>query len=266
MELKYDFEPKPTAFPDVPSLTTLSLRGCCEWVTDDVLESLSSGGMIETALLFRCWRVTDRGIIRFVRKNGASLRQLELSGCTHLTDSSLAAIGRYCPRLEQLDLTRCLGVSDIGINHIVIPSLHSLLLFADSQLRSSSYEAIASNPSWRSLDFCGHSNLSSRDIISIVDACGHNLEYLNLTWCVELTNEVITHILESKTLGKIKYLSLFGLKNLTDMRILVQYLAGIPSLTHLDVRGVPSISDLTSEDCKQLRQLLPRLVEWKLHH
>lgn len=266
MELKYDFEPRPTDFPDVLSVTTLSLRACCEWVTDEVLESLSSGRKIETCLLFRCWRVTDRGISRFLRKNGTSLRRLELSGCTRLTDSSLAAIGRYCPRLEQLDLTRCLGISDIGINHVVLPTLSSLLLFADSQLRSSSYEAISGNSNWRSLDFCGHSNLASRDIIRIIDACGHNLEYLNLTWCVELTNEMISHILESKTLGKIEYLSLFGLKNLTDMRILVEYLAGIPSLTHLDVRGVPCISDLTSDDCKQLRQLLPRLVEWKLHH
>ena len=267
MELNLDFREKPENFGDVGCLKILSLRGCCEWVTDTVLQELSVSGVIEVALLFRCWRLSDDGILNLVRRNGKSLVQLEISGCTHLTDSSLRSVSRYCPNLLKLDLTRCLGMSDIGINYIASSKLEELMLYADAELSGSSYDAIATAcTSLKRLDLCGHKNLTSSHLCAILTTCGNRLEYLNLSWCINLDDDIIDHIIRTESLQSIKYLSLFGIKNLTMMDSLVAYLKDVSSLSQLDVRGIPASHHLTEKDCAELRVRIPRLSDWKLHH
>ena len=148
MSLVLDFQRKPTEFKDLTSIENLSLRGCCEWVTDDVLDELSVSGHVRNAAFFRCWRLTDRGLSCFLSRNGKNLQRLELSGCTQLTDATLHSISRFSPGLVELDLTRCLGITDVGINFISSRTLESLLLYADSQLTSSSlFSPLSSNES-----------------------------------------------------------------------------------------------------------------------
>jgi F-box/leucine-rich repeat protein 2/20 len=266
MSLVLDFQVKPTSFGDTHSFEKISLRGCAEWVTDDVLEQLSTGCKIRSAALFRCWRLTDAGLISFLKRNGATLEFLELAGCTKITDSSLRAIGRFCPKLVHLDLTRCPLITDVGINSISAPRLEALLLYANSQLSESSYEAIFECVSLRKLDLCGHANLDSQRLIAILNSSGSTLEYLNLSWCVGLTDDVIDFIIQAGSLRNIKYLSLFGIKNLTKIDSLVEYLKAIPSLAQLDVRGITSAFPLTDGDCRELRRRIRGLTEWKLHH
>jgi F-box/leucine-rich repeat protein 2/20 len=266
MALILDFQDKPSEFVNSEEIEALSLRGCCEWVTDDVLEQVSVSGRIHTAAFFRCWRLSDKGMTSFLKRNGARLRRLELSGCMHLTDITLRSINRFCTNLEELDLTRCLRISDVGINYIISNQLQILLLYADSQLTCSAYEAIASCYNLRKLDLCGHSNLDTIHSVKILKACGEQIQYLNLTWCVNVTDELITFIVRNKSLRNIKYLSLFGIKNLTSIETLITYLGGIESLTHLDIRGIPAAHEFTQNDCTQLRSRIPQLVEWKLHH
>ena len=264
--LVLDFKDKPDSFGDLSSLEDLSLRGCCEWVTDEVLSELSVSGKIKSVSLFRCWRLMDTGLTSFLKTNGSTLRFLELAGCTKVTDITLQAIARFCPELRHLDLTRCPLITDVGLNYIASPELEVLLLYADSHLTSSSYDAIGECTSLRKLDLCGHSNLDSPRLIRILQACGSTLEYLNLSWCVELSDEIIDFIVGEKSLPQIHYLSLFGIKNLTKVDLLVEYLATIPSITHLDVRGIPTAFQLTTDDCYELRKRIPKLLEWKLHH
>jgi F-box/leucine-rich repeat protein 2/20 len=267
MELKLDFHEKPEDFGDVDRLKILSLRGCCEWVTDTVLQDLSVSGVIEVALLFRCWRISDEGIRSLARRNGNSLVQLDISGCMNLTDFSLRSVNRYCPGLLKLDLTRCLGISDIGINYIATDKLEELILYADSELSGSSYDAIASAcTSLKRLDLCGHKNVESNHLCAILDTCGNRLEYLNLSWCIRLDDGIIDHIIRTESLRSIKYLSLFGIKNLTQMDALVAYLQDVSCLSQLDMRGIPAAQHLTEKDCTELRTRIPRLSDWKLHH
>ena len=266
MSLVLDFQRKPTEFKDLTSIENLSLRGCCEWVTDDVLDELSVSGHVRNAAFFRCWRLTDRGLSCFLSRNGKNLQRLELSGCTQLTDATLHSISRFSPGLVELDLTRCLGITDVGINFISSRTLESLLLYADSQLTSSAYKAIACCEGLRTLDLCGHCNLDTLHMIRILEACGDKLEYLNLSWCTELTDEFIDYIISRNKLHRIKYLSLFGLKNMSKVDALVRYFENVPSLTEFDIRGIPCAFIHSQNDCAQLREQLPRLTEWKLHH
>ena len=270
-QLILDFTPKPptdlTCVSD--DLELLSLRGCCEWATDEILEQLSSSGQIKTAYFFRCWRLTDRGLYHFLKRHGDSLLTLDLSGCSHITDKTLQSIQRFCPRLRDLDLTRCVRITDIGINYITDrkDTLESLLLYADAQLTSSAYSAIAQLSQLRRLDLCGHENLETKQLIDILNNCT-GLEYLNLTWCVRLTDEVLTEIVQNDRLAHVSYLSLFGLKGFSAKPVhdLVEYLSSKPRLHELDLRAIPSAAEYTVDDCKLLRERIPHLVEWKLHH
>jgi hypothetical protein len=265
MSLILDFQKKPESYVNLGSIKVLSLCGCSEWVTDAELSHLCEGGILECARLFRCWRLTDLGIARLVKMNGSTLKRLELSGCTQLTDESLRLISINCEGLLELDLTRCPRISDVGINFIASGRLESILLYADAQLGNSSYLAL-SHCKLRQLDLCGHSNLSNSDIIQIMETSGGTLEYLNLSWCTQLTDALVEFIIVRSCLSKIRYLSFFGIKNLKKIDQLIIYLQNVTSLRQLDLRGIPAAFHLTSNDCADLRNALPMLEEWKLHH
>ncbi len=252
------------SFHDVEEL---SLAGCPEWVTDDILIRLSKGGHLRQVQLFRCWRVTDRAIRQLVAINGSTLQIVGLAGCSGITDKSLKAIGRYCHQLTSIDLTRCPNITDLGINYLEAKPLNTLLLYADSQIGSSAYTCISTSMHFLvTLDLCGHANLRSNALVDILRACRH-IEVLNLSWCVGLDDKFLGPIAEDGLLGNLKTLSLFGIKNLSlqPLKDLLEYFKSIPSLTQLDVRAIPSAACLTEDDCRDLRETLPQLVSWKLH-
>lgn len=268
-ELILDFVDRPPCvYPDCASLELLSVRGCCDWVTDQVIDELGSGGTIKTALLFRCFQISDDAMIKFIRRNGKSLKKLELSGCTHLTDKTLWAISRYCNELLDLDLTRCLGISDIGINKLTELPLESLLLYADAQLGKSAMAALSQFNRLKRLDLCGIPSLDSNNLISMLRSNGHSLEYLNLSWCVNLCDEAIKFVVDKRTLSNIQSLSIFGVRNMShdEMKSLIDYLKEIKTCCELDIRAIPSAAEFTQNDCEGLRSIMPQLVQWKLHH
>ena len=269
-DLILDFCEKPQSLVIPDDLQVLSLRGCCEWVSDAVLRSLGSGGKLREVYLFRCCRLTDKGIMKIIRNSGRTLKILELSGCINISDELMIAIGRYCKSLISLDLTRCPLITDVGINFVIdgcSRSLEGLLLYANSTLGHSTYLSIADARHLKRLDLCGHPNLTSADLVKILINC-EELIYLNLSWCINISDEVLWCVLSHLRLQNVEYLSLHGIKSLSRevMLELIAYLKAIPSLHSLDVRGIPSISDFTSDNCKKLRETIPDLVEWKLHH
>lgn len=257
----------PVDIDSAQGLEYLSLAGCSEWVTDDVVIKLSRGGRLRRVQLFRCWRVTDKAIRKLVMENGSNLEVLELAGCSGVTDKALRSIGKFCRRLESLDLTRCPNITDVGINYIDSIPLNTLLLYADSQLGRSAYTCIGhSMQSLVHLDLCGHSNLHTDTLVGILRSCPL-LEVLNLSWCVELDDKFVSSILGDRLLRNIKSLSLFGIRNLSSNALmgLLKYFKGTLSLHALDVRAIPSVACLTDNDCLELRGSLPQLTSWKLH-
>jgi len=250
------------------SLEEISLNGCSEWVTDDVIIPIISStkpGFLRSISLFRCWKLTDRAIFHIVKHSNLEL--LNLSGCLKITDKSLRCIGRFGEgRIRHLDLTRCPDVTDLGINYLssLNSTLEILILYADSQLGQSAYEAICEFRNLRRLDLCGHGRLSDHSLIAILRNMP-NLEYLNLSWCVALTKETVEAIVTERLLSKIHTVSFFGIQALTNCRKLVEYFSEVPSIRGLDVRGIPAISDITDNDCQGLRSILPSVEEWKLH-
>ena len=262
---------RPSSFPDMDHVKYLSLNGCSEWVADDVIESLSVGGNLESVSLFRCWRITDRAVYNLMKNNGSKIKHLVLAGCTSVSDKSLSYIARFSTAgIESLDITRCPRVSDIGINYlsastILAQSIKSFRLYADSQLSSSGHCAISDFSNLEELDLCGHENLSDKSLLNILTKCP-KIRSLNLSWCSSLTDSVTACIIQNGLLHQIQSLSLFGNKAISNVSILVEYLAHKePPIRELDIRGIPEVAFLTSHDCEGLRKCLPTIENWKLH-
>lgn len=201
-------------------------------------------------------------LCHLIRAN-RGIRYLSLSGVKATTDRVVMAACAQPGRamLETLDLTRCPRISDaslMAIGESYGDSLKTLRLYATAQLTDDGYSALKNLKCLEVLDLCGHVNLSSRVAREILQQMP-NLKRLNLTWCKQIDDSVLETIGKCNT--RLRWLSVFGAKNLTKRSLdAVSRLR----LTHCDIRGIPSLSEYTREDCKGLRELFPRLREWIL--
>ncbi|KAJ1433188.1 hypothetical protein B484DRAFT_447379 [Ochromonadaceae sp. CCMP2298] len=98
------------------SLCYLNL-GNTEGVTDAALEELAAGWSerscaLQVLIMCGCANIHDDGVIAVISK-AKDLRRLDLEG-TEITDASLLTVA-HCSRLQVLVLTRCEGISDVGL-------------------------------------------------------------------------------------------------------------------------------------------------------
>jgi len=96
-------------------LQVLSL-GNCKKITDKTLFNLSSSPDILYLSVDRCWKITDEGVKRFVETHSLT-KVFRAYGCANLTDDSVSALGKYCKKLEVLDIGGTL-ITDITIMSI----------------------------------------------------------------------------------------------------------------------------------------------------
>ncbi|PKU83823.1 EIN3-binding F-box protein 1 [Dendrobium catenatum] len=101
-----------------------------------------------------------------------SLKYLTIRDCPGFTSCSLSMVGKLCPSLQQIDLTRLVGVTDAGI----LP----LLECSQSELVKVNLEGCVS--------------LSDASISSLVKAHGSSLKFLSLKGCKGITDRSLLSI------------------------------------------------------------------------
>jgi hypothetical protein len=127
--------------------------------------------------------ITDYGLIQFVQQY-PSLRKIRLYNCSQITDESVHAIGTYCLRLMELDLTGCIKITDEGINGLrQLTHLRSIALT--------------------------QTHITDDSLISIgQSAFHHTLNEINLKMCTEITDDgflfLLKHCPNLKTIGSIQ--------------------------------------------------------------
>jgi hypothetical protein len=246
----------------LPNLRKLSLAGC-HWVDDQVLLEISSTKLTEINLYW-CVNVTDEGLGVLINRN-PQITTLVLSGCNKLTDATLRVIADKLPLLVSLDLTRVPLATDAGLkllgNSQMRNSLRELNLYAKTQnVDPSFYPTIANFAKLRMLDLCGHLKLTDEVMTALVPHLPL-LEKLNLSWCVEIGDNTVNALTESK----VTWLSVFGIKKISAAAIEAFLEKRRKSITALDIRGIPSVRHLTADNCAELRAICPRISEWKIH-
>ena len=124
--------------------------------------------------------ITDHGLVPFVQQY-PSLRKIRVNDCSQITDESIIAIGTYCLRLMELDLTGCIKITDKGIDGLQqLTCLRSLALTK--------------------------THITDKALISIGESAFHRtLNEINLKMCSEITDDGFLFLLKQcpnlKTIG-----------------------------------------------------------------
>ncbi|GAA0187601.1 hypothetical protein LIER_34889 [Lithospermum erythrorhizon] len=175
------------------NLKQMRLHKCC-FVSDNGLVAFTKNvKSVESILLEECNRISQTGILNALSNCTSklklltpdrcmgikdlpsesqylspceSLRSLSIKSCPGFGSSSLAMVGKLCPRLHQLDLTGLSGISDDSLVSVFESSKAGLV----------------------KLDLSDCVNLTDEVVSSLVARHGETLEVLSLDGCRKVTD------------------------------------------------------------------------------
>lgn len=198
--------------------------------------------------------------IGHITKNCKQILDLNLSGCKNISDKGMRLIANNYQGLKKLNITRCVKLTDDGFQEVLrkCSSLESLNLYALSSFTDKVYKEIGSLANLTFLDLCGSQNLTD-DGLACISRCG-GLTYLNLTWCICVTDVGVVAIAQGYR--SLELLSLFGIVGVTDACLEALSKSCSHSLTTLDVNGCIGIKRRSRDD---LIKLFPLLSCFKVH-
>ncbi|KAF2287798.1 hypothetical protein GH714_002762 [Hevea brasiliensis] len=214
----------------VPTLKLHSEKGVSEdghfesnSLSDAGLSALGDGfPRLEKLSLIWCSTVSSLGLMSLAYKC-SFLMSLDLQGC-YVGDRGLAAVGKCCKQLEDLNLRFCEGVTDTGLVELAQgcgKSLKSLGVAACAKITHISLEAVSSyckSLETLSLDSeCMHNG----GILSVARGCP-SLKVLRLQ-CINVTDDALiavgTHCLSLELLA-LNSFQRFTDKRLTELALL----------------------------------------------
>ncbi|XAR51090.1 hypothetical protein NMG60_11005625 [Bertholletia excelsa] len=182
-----------------------------------ILPALSKLEHLEVLSLTGIQTVCDDFVCKFVAARGHNIKELVLTNCTKLTDSSLKSISETCTGLRMLDLGNLWRLTDCAMRYLAngCQTIETLKLcrnpFSD--------EAVAayletSGESLKDLSLNNVKKVSHNTAISL-STRAKNLFSLDLSWCRNLTNEAVGLIVDSCL--SLRVLKLFGCTQITDV-------------------------------------------------
>nr|CAD1822136.1 unnamed protein product [Ananas comosus var. bracteatus] len=206
---------KSLSLQNLNSITVTS----CSGVTDLALESVGKCCPSLKHLPFhRSFHLSDSGL-RAVTETSRTLESLQLEGCSRITLNSLSSCGKHLPKLEHIDLSGLVGLTDNG-----------LLPF----IKGSGDRLVKVN-----LSYCV--DLTDAAIEALVKAHGRTLKLLNLDGCKKVTDKSLVAI--SVSCSRLKELDMSRCQ-ISDIGIAV--LASARHL-HLKVLTLRSCSQVTEK-------------------
>ncbi|PWA70961.1 Leucine-rich repeat, cysteine-containing subtype [Artemisia annua] len=166
------------------------------------------------------------------------LRYVKLSRRLHVGDVGIVSLVRSCKKLEDLDLERCVGVTDESLKAIGEAGCVSFLnlrgcsLITDLGLEISD-NGISHFKQMVGLDYLDLSKCGTNVTISGILAVSQipNISRLNLSWLINVTNTSLSDI--ASTCRKLEVISFSGCEAITGegLRAFAQH----PSLKYLDM-------------------------------
>ncbi|CAN6243957.1 unnamed protein product [Urochloa humidicola] len=241
------------------NLEFLNLNAC-QKISDKGIEAITSlCPNLQGLSIYWIVGLTDSSI-EHITKNCRQIVDLNLSGCKNISDKGMSLIANSYQGLKKLNITRCIKLTDDGLKEVLqrCSLLESLNLYALSSFTGKVYKDIGLLSNLTFLDLCGAQNLTD-DGLACISRC-RGLTYLNLTWCVCVTDAGVIAIAQG--CRSLELLSLFGIVGVTDACLEALSKSCSNSLTTLDVNGCVSIKRRSRDD---LLELFPLLSCFKVH-
>ncbi|XP_065637104.1 F-box protein At3g58530 isoform X2 [Quercus suber] len=228
------------------------------WLVLDFSQMGNAGNRLVAALSLPRYRHVKHINLEFA--HDIEDKHLELIKSKKISDKSLRLVAENYPKLEFLNLTRCINLTDRGLQQILLKCsfLQSLNIYALSSFTDEAYRRMSLLIYLKFLDLCGAQNLSD-DGLSCIAECV-NLVSLNLTWCVRVTDEGVMAIAQGCT--SLEFLSLFGIVGVTDKCLEALSSSCSNTITTLDVNGCIGIKRRSRDE---LLHLFPHLKCFKVH-
>lgn len=108
-----------------PNIESYYCRRGLQYVNDDGLEKISVLFPKLTELELAYCSITDKGLALFFENNQTGLTKLIMDKPGEITDGGLRIIADFCPNIQNLKLSRCVGITNEGVVYLV-RKCHSL--------------------------------------------------------------------------------------------------------------------------------------------
>ncbi|OXU17208.1 hypothetical protein TSAR_005814, partial [Trichomalopsis sarcophagae] len=202
-----------------------------------------------------CFNMSDAGINSALSQPFSSLTQLNLSYCKHITDASLGKIAQSLKNLETLDLGGCTNVTNSGL-HVIAWGLKSLKRLDVKSCWHVSDQGIGylaginsdagGNLALEHLGLQDVQRLTDEGLRSISLGLATSLKSINLSFCVQITDNGMKHI------AKITSLRELDLRNCDISESAMANLAeGGSRITSLDVSFCDKVGDQALQHISQ---------------
>ncbi|XP_076106840.1 putative RNA-binding protein EEED8.10 isoform X2 [Mytilus galloprovincialis] len=178
-------------------LRELSISNC-QLLTDKSLEKISESlTNIATIYIEKTFANVSRdGLIKIAKLS--KLRDIHMSQNLVVNDDLLSAIAIGCPFLETLDISSChRDVTGVGVKALdFCSSLTSLDISYLYKVDDESIQVLSRNGRLRCLTARACSGLTDSAFEDLACLC-HNLESLDVSGCLDITNHTVTSFLKS---------------------------------------------------------------------
>nr|XP_043628205.1 EIN3-binding F-box protein 2-like [Erigeron canadensis] len=204
---------------NLESLTSLTVISC-HGVTDLSLEAIGHGcRVLKHMALKKCCFVSDKGLVSFA-KAACFLESLHLEECNRISQHGiLGTLSHPNAKLKALSVVKCMGIRDLEQEPVGLSksqSLRSLTIkncigFGNTNLATLGKLC----PHLHSLDLTGACRINDTGLSKLLKACTGGLLNVNLTDCINLTDEVVVDL--AKTHGRtLEVLNLDGCRKIGD--------------------------------------------------
>uniref|UniRef100_A0A1J3J0G1 EIN3-binding F-box protein 1 n=1 Tax=Noccaea caerulescens TaxID=107243 RepID=A0A1J3J0G1_NOCCA len=198
------------------SLESLHLEECHRVTQFGFFGSLlNCGAKLKSFSVVNCLGIRDLTTGLPASTHCSALRSLSVRNCPGFGDANLAAIGKLCPQLEDIELFGLKGVTESGFLHLLQNTLVKVNFSGCTNLTDRVISAISARNGWtlEVLTVDGCSKISDASLVSIAENC-YVLSDLDLSKCS--ISDSGSQALASSEKLKLQILSMAGCSMVTD--------------------------------------------------
>jgi Leucine-rich repeat (LRR) protein len=230
----------------LPSLRNIIMRSCYMLYN---LEAIDRAASLRNLDLSGCSSVDDASVRSLV--NLPHLRNLHLNSCAQLTDQGLASVGRILT-LKRLGLYGCHLITDEGVRELAgLTDLHTLDLQGCLKVRDEGLHSLSGLYRMRCLNL-SRCSLTDAGLFALLGMS--ELHSLNLDSCHKISDVGL------RALSSLANLRQIVLSRCNRVQTL-QPLSNLTQLTSINLSGCVRVTDvslLNLTQCKQLRTINAR--------